>query len=128
MQHIERRACERFEIFGATASYRGEGVFASKDFSVDSFPVIDLSLGGLRLLTDEYFKIDKRVSLKILIPGEEDPLLIRGTVRWVSINPEKSYKYQAGIQFNPYGKKKGENPPGILERLRAMEKRHKKSG
>jgi hypothetical protein len=37
---------------------------------------------------------------------------------------EKSYKYQIGVQFAPYGRQKGENPPALLE-ITALEERFK---
>ncbi len=119
----ERRACERFVIPWATASYSVEGLIFSGHFTEDLFPVADISRGGLRLLTDSLLKAEAKVALKIVIPGDADALDLKGRVTWVALNPERSYKYQAGIQFAPYGEKKSENSHEALERLKALEER-----
>ena len=119
----ERRACERFVIPGAAVSYKKEALFLAKRFTEERYPIFDMSRGGLRFLSQKPFKINTRLSLKIEITGEEIPIIIKGRVKWLSINPEKSYKYQVGIQFDPYGKKKGENAPECLERLIVLERK-----
>ena len=119
----ERRACERFVIPWATASYRVEGLISSGHFTEDLFPVVDISRGGLRLLTDSLLKAEAKVVLKIFIPGDADALDLKGRVTWVALNPERSYKYQVGIQFAPYSEKKGENSREVLKRLKALEER-----
>lgn len=119
----ERRACERFVIPWATASYRVEGLISSGHFTEDLFPVVDISRGGLRLLTGNIIKAEAKVVLKIFIPGDADALELKGRVTWVALNSERSYKYQVGIQFAPYGEKKGENSREVLKRLKALEER-----
>ena len=119
----ERRACARFVIPGATASLRVKGLIFSGNFTKDSFPVVDISRGGLRLLTDSLFKAEAGVTLKIFIPGEASALDLKGKVNWVAPNIERSFKYQVGIQFAPYSDNKGENNLEVFERLKALEKR-----
>jgi len=50
-------------------------------------------------------------------------MTFKGRVRWSAANPGKSYKYQIGIQFNPYGEKKGQNYPGSLVKIIALEQK-----
>jgi len=119
----ERRACERFVVPWATASYKVEGLISSGHFTEDLFPVVDISLGGLRLLTDNLLKVEARVTLKIFIPGDASALDLKGKVNWVAPHPERSYKYQVGIQFAPYSEKKGENSLEVFKRLKALEER-----
>lgn len=119
----ERRACERFLIPGAAASYRVESFISAGHFTKDLFPVVDISRGGLRLLTDNILKGEARVTLKLFIPGDADALDLKGKVNWVAPSPERSYKYQVGIQFVPYSEKKGENSIEVLKRLKAIEER-----
>jgi Tfp pilus assembly protein PilZ len=119
----ERRACERFVIPWATASYSVEGLISAGHFTEDLFPIVDISLGGLRLLTDNNFKLEARVTLKISIPGDISALDLKGKVNWLAPNPERSYKYQVGIQLAPYSEKKGENSLEVLKRLKALEER-----
>jgi len=123
----DRRTCERFVIPGATVYFKKEKLFFKKAFTENPHPLFDISRGGLRFLSQSPLKNDVDMLLKLVIPGDELPIIVRGTVMWLSINPGKSYKYQIGVQFNPYGKRSGENDPGILERLSALEQRFLKS-
>ncbi len=121
---IERRLCQRFKIPGATISYRKEKVLSSpKEFEEEFCPVLDLSRGGVRFLSQKPLKFKSRIHLQISIPGEKIPLILKGKVRWSSFNPGKSYKYQTGIQFNPYGEEKNQNYPGALVKIIALEQK-----
>lgn len=121
---LERRACERFIIPGAVVNYRAEGFFFSGKYIEEAFPVFDVSRGGMRFLGNVSLKVDAKVTVKITIPDGEGPLILKGWVRWISINPEKSYKYQIGIQFAPYGSKIGNNSPEILQKMIALEEQY----
>jgi Tfp pilus assembly protein PilZ len=121
---IERRTCIRFEIPGATVSYKVKKPLLTKSSYGEEFcPAIDLSRGGLRFLSQEDIKIGTQIMLKISIPGERIPLELHGLVRWVAPNVGMSYKYQIGAQFNPYGEKKGQNYPGSLVKIIALEQK-----
>lgn len=121
---IERRICRRFKIPGATVSYRIERrLFPGRDPEQEFCPVLDVSRGGVRFLTQAPLKFKARIVLQLSVPGERIPLNLRGQVRWSSFNPGKSYKYQAGVQFNAYGEKKGQNYPGALVKIIALEQK-----
>jgi Tfp pilus assembly protein PilZ len=121
---IERRTCIRFEIPGATLSYKQKRPLLTKSANGEEFcPIIDLSRGGLRFLSQEELKIGNPVTLKVAVPGERIPLELQGQVRWVAPNAGMSYKYQIGVQFNPYGEKKGQNYPGALVKIIALEQK-----
>ncbi len=121
---IERRTCIRFEIPGATVSYKLKKPLIAKYAEGEEFcPVLDLSRGGLRFLAQEELKIGTPVILKLSVPGERIPLELLGQVRWVSPAVGKSYKYQIGVQFHPYGEKKGQNYPGALVKIIALEQK-----
>jgi hypothetical protein len=121
---IERRLCQRFKIPGATVSFQRERrFFPLKGFEQEFCPVLDLSRGGVRFLIQKPLKFKARVLLQVSIPGERIPLNLKGHVRWSSFNPGKSYKYQAGVQFNAYGEKKGQNYPGALVKIIALEQK-----
>ncbi len=121
-----KRQCSRFVIFGATLSYKKEGIFSAGGFTEDVYPILDLSLGGLQFLLQQGIKPDTNLSLKIYGPEGDLLLMLKGVVAWVTLNPEKSYSYQIGVQFNPYGEKKGYNPPGCLDTLLDLERRYSK--
>lgn len=118
---MEKRECRRFEVFGAEISYRIEKRFfkGSNDEGVEA-PVCDISYGGVRFLSDSKIKLGAELALDIRIPGESRPLLFKGKVVWVAPQPGQSYRYEIGVQFHPYGEKKGLNPPENLERLKAI--------
>lgn len=120
---MERRTCLRFIIPGATVYYREEGLIFPGKYSEDYFPVYDISRGGLRFLNQNFMRVGAGVTLKVIIPQEEIPLVLKGKVSWISTNPGRSYKYQVGIQFAPYGRNKNDNSPEDLNRLISMEER-----
>ncbi len=121
-KEVERRLCQRFKIPGATVSYRRERLFSSKAGVDEEFcPVLDLSRGGVRFLTRKPLKFKSRIWLQLSVPGERVPLDLRGRVRWSAFNAGQSYKYQAGVQFNPYGLERGQNVPQVLTKLVALE-------
>jgi hypothetical protein len=121
---IERRICQRFKIPGATVSYRKEKVLWPKTKTDEEFcPVLDLSRGGVRFLTQKPLKFKSKVALQLSIPGERIPLNLKGRVRWSTFNAGKSYKYQAGVQFSPYGLEKNQNVPQVLTKIVALEQK-----
>ncbi len=123
--NLEKRTCLRFRIPGATIGYKKDKPFMKKgeDYIEEFCPVLDISRGGIRFLTQEILKYESKVSLKINIPGETSPMTLRGIVRWYSPNPGKSYKYQIGVQFLPYSEKKGQNNPASLTKITALEQK-----
>ena len=124
-REAERRACERFVVPGATVYCKEEGFFFRRKYTDDFYPVSDISLGGLRYLSQKPLIDNAKVSLKIVLPGEDATMEIKGRVKWVSPNPEKSYKYVIGIQFEPYGTRKGNNDPRSRKRLEILEQKFK---
>jgi Tfp pilus assembly protein PilZ len=121
---IDRRAYKRIKIKGATATYKeGRFFFSKKQYVEEFYPVVEISRGGVRFLAKKLFTIASKISLKISIPEEESPLVLSGRVRWTSLDPALSYKYQTGIQFDPFALKKGCNHPEILEKIMKLEKK-----
>ena len=125
MLKIKRRECERFEIPNATLTYKVEkSFFTDSEFTHDMLPIYDISRGGIRFLSQIQLKMNTPVLLKIFPPNDENPLIFKGKVTWFTHHPGKSYDYQVGIQFSPYGDKKGLNPPECLSKLKGLEKRY----
>jgi Tfp pilus assembly protein PilZ len=122
---LERRACIRFEIPGATIRYKLKKLFFEKQVFEEEFcPLIEMSRGGLQFLAQNTHKVGTSVSLEISIPGERVPLVLAGRIRWTAPNVGKSYKYRMGVQFSPYGEKKGQNYPGILVKIISLEQKY----
>jgi len=121
---LERRTCLRFEIPGSTISFKTKKMIFSHDKYEEEFcPLKDISRGGLRFLCQTLQKINAKILLTLSIPGERIPLQIYGRLRWCSPHAGQSYKYQIGVQFNPYGEKKEQNYPGTLVKIIALEQK-----
>jgi len=121
---IERRTCIRFEVPGAAVSYtQNELSTSEKRYEEEFCPILDISRGGIKFLGKKSLEIDSELNMKISIPGEGLPLNFRGRVRWISVS-EKKEKYLVGIQFNPYGEKHGQNYPGNLVKIIALEQKY----
>jgi hypothetical protein len=122
---MEKRECHRFNIPGTTLYYKKDSMFHHKGPYPDKYyPVLDISRGGLRFLTNERPQIGLPVEVRISVPEADYQPEIKGVVRWVSRNLEKSYRYQTGVVFNAYGDKKKENPSEILSFIQSLEQDH----
>ncbi len=122
-QEYERRSCVRFKIPGATVSYQKKSLFPKPGYIEEFCPVADISRGGIRFLTQKWVKPDTEISLKISVPGERIPFVMKGVVKWALPSEGKSYKFQLGVQFYPYGDKKEENLPQNMVKIMALEQK-----
>ena len=119
---MKKRSCERFNIPGTTLYYRSKpSFFVRRKYSSTYYPVIDFSRGGAKFLCDERLKAGSAIIVKFNIPGIDEEPELKASVRWISKNPEKSYKYQTGIAFNSYGSKKDDNPQAVLSLIKKIE-------
>jgi hypothetical protein len=120
---INIRASERFVIPMAALWYNKMGfLFSNRGYDEEFYPVINISRGGLLFLTNNPLKIKTKVSLKIFYPDEEVLFTIKGRVRRVSTSPGISYKYMIAVQFDPFSKKKRQNDPSCLEKIKNLER------
>lgn len=121
---LERRNCLRFSIEGAAISYQNQKLlpFMMK-VEERNCPVVDLSRGGMCFLNQKPLKLHSKVRLQLFTPDEAIPLNLEGRVRWSVRTPGKSYRYQAGVQFNAYGEARNQNAPHLLDSLVALETR-----
>lgn len=83
--------------------------------------MLNISRGGASFLCNERMKAGKKLVLKMNIPGQDFPLEILASVKWISKNPEESYAYRTGVAFNTYGSSRNENPTTVLEQIQSME-------
>lgn len=114
---IEKRTCIRFQIPGATVSYQ------FKEHVEEFSPLVDISRGGLKFIGKKPPEINSEVTLNISIPGERIPLTLHGKVQWMSYVEAKD-QYFIGVQFNLYGEKQGENYPGNMVKIIALEQKY----
>ncbi|MFC2160993.1 PilZ domain-containing protein [Acidobacteriota bacterium] len=118
----EKRSCTRFKIPGATLSYKKPGLFSTSPNYEDEYcPILDLSLGGLRFLTQKNLKVNSKLSMKVSYNDNEDSFYLSGKVQWTISNPGFSYKYQVGVLLNPYGEKEGLNSPEEYAKIKTLE-------
>ena len=121
---LEKRACARFRIPGATIAFRKEkSLFKKSSYAAEFLPMLDISRGGIRFLSQEILDLDTRVHLRVQVPGDPSALKMDGIVRWFASNPGQSYKFQLGVQFLPYGDKKDMNYPGNLVKIISYEQK-----
>lgn len=120
----ERRSCVRFKIPGATVDYQRKTLLPLPGFIEEFCPLLDISRGGIRFLAQKPLKAESEVSVKISIPGERIPFTMKGTVKWSSSTEAKSYNYQIGVKFYPYGDKKEENLPQNMVKIMALEQKY----
>jgi PilZ domain len=122
---LEKRGCVRFRIPGATTAYKKDkSLFhRNSDYTGEFLPVLDISRGGIRFLATENIPLNTQLHLRIQVPGDQNPLKIDGVVRWAAPEIGQSSKYQIGVQFFPYGEKKGMNYPGTLVKIIAYEQK-----
>lgn len=107
---------------GATLCYRKKSRFWRENaYSEDRFPVLDISRGGAKFLSNDRPKVGLRIDVRIYIPEASQPLEMAAVVCWVGINPEFSYRFQIGIAFAPYGSWKNANPPALLGQIKKLE-------
>ena len=120
----EKRSCQRFKIPGATIHYNEFGflTFLRKQLG-KPHPLIDISRGGLRFLSEEKLEINTKLRMTLSLPAEEEPLQLIGEVKWIFAQPDAISLYQIGVQFYPYGVEKGENNPAHLLKIEEWQKR-----
>jgi len=119
---IERRACERFIVPGSFLSYQVHGLLGRpKKFPEETFYLVDLSKGGLAFLLNKTLKIGTVISILLYFSEKEEPILLKGTVVYSMLHAGIINQYRIGVQFHPFGDKKGYNSPESLKILERLE-------
>jgi hypothetical protein len=119
---LERRAKRRVFIPKATVRYRIPSFWSRSASYSNPCPIVDFSSDGLALLADESAELQKRISMALKFPGEEETLQVEGCVVYSVATGIAGYRYRIGIQFLPFGKQKGGNTLEALETLTRIEK------
>jgi hypothetical protein len=119
------RQCERFAVPGAVLHYRRESFWRWNVFySNEYYPVLNISRGGLKFLSNTKIRAGTRITVKLILPDSSTQPELKAVVCWISLNPESSYRYQHGIAFNPYGQGRKYNESSLLTFFKEMESRH----
>ena len=116
---------ESFQVESATAKIKHGGLIgALSGYSKKQYKVLNLSRGGLAFESEEPFKFDQKISMLLYIPGLKEPLELTGRVRWQKDLFVKYVLKTVGIQFEPFGDKKGMNQESALDVLVELEERY----
>jgi hypothetical protein len=118
MSRPERRSCERFPVEGGTVDWEADthpGQLASE------CAIGDLSRGGVRLLTTGAPSKGTVVGVTLHVPGEPEPLRLRGTV--VRTQVSSGQLHDMAVAFAPYTSMAGDNDTAALDRLVVIEAR-----
>ncbi len=119
---MKKRSCKRFNIPGTTLYYKEKPFFPlAGKYSEDYYPVLNLSKGGAKFLCNHRLMPGRGIIIKLIIPGIDQSPEILADIKWISKNPEQSYRYQTGISFKSYGKRKNQNSGAILSFLEELE-------
>jgi hypothetical protein len=115
----ETRYHPRKVIPRTTVRYRVRNFWnPTRNFS-RPYPLVDLSCGGLALLSDVVPALHKRVSLHLKFPDVIDELQLEGRVIYAVATGIAGFRHRIGIQFLPFGDRRGYNHPRDLETLKA---------
>jgi len=125
---MKKRSCKRFSILGTILYYKNKPrFFGQGKYTNDYYPVINMSRGGVNFLCNQRLAPGAQLIVKINIPGTQTEPEIIANVKWISKNPEQSYRYQTGIAFNSYGDGKNKNSKEILSFIKNLEKESDKT-
>ena len=123
--HVERRVCERFVVPNAMVNCRRKAFpFKYLKSGHGTFQLYEMSRGGLRFGCPRPFKVNARVSLEIIAPGFEEPLVLSGTTRWSERVLRGGGRHIVGVEFDPYGEGKRFNDASVLERIEELEEKY----
>ena len=113
--------CKSFEVEDASARVRGEGLIpAIVGYPDRRYELLNISKGGLSFESNDVFKRGQRVWVELHMPGLDGPLELRGVVRWRR-GVMGSEVFKVGVQFSPFGERRGLNTMAALEKLRDLE-------
>lgn len=83
----------KYPRYDSPVCYRSASLFSARK------PLVNISLGGIRIYSDEEFKIGRRLELELILP-DDTILTCTARVVWQSPLPgNSSAKYDTGLQF-----------------------------
>jgi hypothetical protein len=113
MPTVERRKHARFQVKECVMKYVKAGPlsFLSKPGG-QPLPVTNLSMGGLQFFATERLKPDQGLVMYLDVPALEEPLKLRGKVRWTKQVPGHK-AVRTGVQFEKL-------PPAAQKKLELL--------
>jgi hypothetical protein len=118
-----RRRCARFTVPGAVMDFEVLGLWRSRGFSGEKYPVEDLGRGGLSFLIDRPVKVNSRISVLLTLADDAPPVQLTGRVVYY-IRRGTGPHYRVGVEFAPYADKKGFNPLSALRLFERLEDKY----
>lgn len=110
-----------FEIGGATARVRSGGVLgALVGYPKERHVVLNLSKGGMAIQSGRPYKRAQSVQVLLYVPDREEPIEIGGKVCWQGCL-KTGETFTVGVQFDPFGPRRGLNRLEVLDMLRELE-------
>jgi hypothetical protein len=95
----ERRKHPRFQVSGAKLGYDNSKLFGYNTPLTSSYPVINLSLGGLQFFSTKYLKTDTVIDLRIDCPAFVNPLIGRAKTIWYRRFQKQKGHYAVGLKW-----------------------------
>lgn len=119
---IQRVACRSFHVSGAQVDVQRVLFGILPWLSAERCDVENVSKGGVSFESRLLMHRGESVELKLRVPGEREPVSLKGEVRWCK--RARYGGYRVGVQFAPYGSSARRNPRSALQALRAIEAKH----
>ena len=123
---LVRTPCKPFQVNGAELDARTLLFGVLPSFFLRRYDLVNLSKGGLAFESRWPVSRGATLKLQLWLPGEPEPVELVGETRWCTRLPYGAFRI--GVQFLPYGKSAGMNPPAVLEALRALEAKYADEG
>lgn len=96
----ERRRDRRFAIGDCSLRHKKAGLLSRiRVYSQEQAPLVNVSVGGLQFLTNARLLVDQKVHLLVSIPGEDEPLALRGKIVWEARGTD-THSSRMGVAFN----------------------------
>jgi len=122
------RAFRRFKIRGSLVEYEPSRWLPFLSSRSARSPLLDVSLGGLQILSRHKFQIGDPILLNIHLPFFQRSVQSRGEVRWLSDAPDSGAFHRIGVQFTRLTRrdaaclKRLADNPALCERLKRRAK------
>ncbi|MFW6163901.1 MAG: PilZ domain-containing protein, partial [Planctomycetota bacterium] len=95
---IRGRRNRRFVVEDATVEYRRHSTLPFLGGSPRISPLLNLSVGGLQFVSEDYYDKGQRLDLRVMLPSAVRALVIRGEVVWAKRIVDRD-AYRTGIRF-----------------------------
>lgn len=121
----ERRSFARFEVPGASLSYRAGG-FLRKGPAEEFCPVENLSLGGLKMLCRLPLRPGRRLALRMSFADDDLILEWSGRVAWIFPVRDADFAFSMGVHFDPLEGRRNPKAVAVLAALKSLEKKYER--